>query len=156
MLGRLQYIALVLDQLRPFLGPLYAWVAATPGGACLKLPPILQLIFKFLLKTLEAGPAMVQARRSENQARREFRADAKAEGEDVGIGGWLCHPDGPEFSPWFSVKLNRSSAPWAFRSGEPFRAIASLELYATLLCTMLLPWSSNSHDGGYCTLRCLV
>ena len=50
VLGRLQYIALVLDQLRPFLGPLYAWVAATPGGACLKLPPFLKLIFNFLLK----------------------------------------------------------------------------------------------------------
>ena len=101
VLGRLQYIALVLDQLRPFLGPLYAWVAATPGGACLRLPPFLRLIFSLLLKTLEKGPAMVSARRSENKALHEFRADAKAEGETIAVGGWLCHPDGPAFSSHF-------------------------------------------------------
>jgi hypothetical protein len=110
------------------------------------------LIFTFLKKTLEVGPAMVSARKSENCAAREFRADAKADGDSVGVGGWLCHPDGTEHSPWFSLQLTKKTAPWAFRAGEPFRAIASLELYATLLCAMLLPWNDGEHDGGVCSL----
>ena len=34
---------------------------------------------------------------------------------------------------WFSEKLNRQNASWAFLAGEPFRAIASLEMLATLV-----------------------
>ena len=35
---------------------------------------------------------------------------------------------------WFSVRLNRQNAPWAYAKGEPFRTIAALELFASLLC----------------------
>lgn len=34
---------------------------------------------------------------------------------------------------WFKVVLDRASAPWAYRRGEPFRVIAALELLGTLL-----------------------
>ena len=33
---------------------------------------------------------------------------------------------------WFSEQLTRENVPWAFVAGEPFRAIASLEMRATL------------------------
>ena len=64
--------------------------------------------------------------------------DAKAEGESIGIGGWLPvrHGSGKiskALSPWFSVELDRSSAPWAYHKGEPFRAIAALEALGALL-----------------------
>ena len=36
VLGRVQYITLVLEHLRPFLGPMYACVSAIPASACLK------------------------------------------------------------------------------------------------------------------------
>ena len=67
-----------------------------------------------------------------------FRADAKAEGQLVRLGGWECvEGTPPSRARWFSVVLDRKNAPWAFARGEPFRTIASLELFATLLCVKL-------------------
>ena len=64
-----------------------------------------------------------------------FRGDAKAEGSTVRVGGWECLGDCPPGrARWFSVSLDKGNAPWAFARGEPFRAIAALELYTTLLC----------------------
>ena len=150
VLGRIQYAALALQFLRPFLGPLYAWSCAVPGGACIPLPGAIRLILTFMLKLLNAGPAMVPCRALKEVRRLEFRADAKAEGDDVGVGGWCVDPRGPGHSRWFSLKLDRKSAPWAYRSGEPFRTIASLELFATLLCVML--FASSDDDGDRPTI----
>ena len=63
-----------------------------------------------------------------------FRADAKAEGQDVAIGGWeTVAGRGSRQSRWYSVRLNRKNAPWPFCRGEPSRTIASLELFAMLI-----------------------
>jgi hypothetical protein len=68
-----------------------------------------------------------------------FRLDAKAEGENVAIGGWRCRGDGTtREAAWFAVKLNRRNAPWAFSRGEAFRTIASLELLGVLVGVMVL------------------
>ena len=71
-----------------------------------------------------------------------FRADAKAEGDVVGIGGWECrnrHGPVPAVEArWFAIHLDRTIAPWVFRRGEPFRQIASLELLGTFLCYLAL------------------
>jgi hypothetical protein len=53
------------------------------------------------------------------------------------LGGWECLGNTlPAHARWFSVDLNKVNAPWAFSRGEPFRTIASLELFATLLCVV--------------------
>ena len=67
-----------------------------------------------------------------------FRADAKAEGMTAVIGGWECR-DGcpPGAARWFRVHLTRATAPWAFARGEPFRTVASLELFASLVSLMV-------------------
>ena len=63
-----------------------------------------------------------------------FRAGAKAEGQLVRIGGWECLWGVlPREARWFSITLTRSTAPWAFLRGEPFRTIAALEMFATLV-----------------------
>ena len=68
-----------------------------------------------------------------------FRLDAKAEGEDVAVGGWLSRGVSRTWdAPWFAVKLNRRNAPWAFSRGEAFRTIASLELLGALIGLMVL------------------
>ena len=68
-----------------------------------------------------------------------FRIDAKAEGEEVAIGGWRTCGDGRTGeAQWFAVKLNRRNAPWAFARGEAFRTIASLELLGILVGIMVL------------------
>ena len=70
--------------------------------------------------------------------------DAKAEGDDVMLGGWRPARDGSTTgAPWFRLRLTRRNAPWAFGAGEPFRRIASLELFTTLLCFMLLVTSDD-------------
>ena len=44
----------------------------------------------------------------------------------------------PEHAKWFKVDLDRKNAAWAFAKGEPFKAIASLELLSTMLGVILL------------------
>ena len=48
-----------------------------------------------------------------------FRADAKAEGDRVVIGGWDCW-GGKRLrdAKWFSMVLTRSNAPWACQLGR--------------------------------------
>ena len=58
------------------------------------------------------------------------------------LGGWATgvRPD-PSRARWFSVELCPAAAPWAYTKGpspgEPFRAIASLELLAVLVGMMV-------------------
>ena len=47
------------------------------------------------------------------------------------------------------MKLDRLTAPWVFARGEPFRAIASLELIGTLLGLMLLVDEVSESDVYY-------
>ena len=73
---------------------------------------------------------------------------AGLEGEDVMLGGWRPASDGStKGAPWFRVRLTRKNAPWAFKCGEPFRRIASLELFTTLLCVMLLVSEEDKETG---------
>jgi hypothetical protein len=72
-----------------------------------------------------------------------FRGDAHASSDSIGIGGWQCDKE-PSEAAWFSVELNRFNASWAYSAGESFRRIASLELFTTLLCVMLLPLGSGN------------
>ena len=81
-----------------------------------------------------------------------FRSDAKAEGKGIVIGGWEVHrADGTRAEThearWFKVELNRISAPWAYRRGEPFRAIAALELLGSLLCIKVLMREDEATTG---------
>ena len=76
-----------------------------------------------------------------------FRADAKAEGQSVVVGGWESRGGvQPRMARWFAVTLTRANAAWAFSKGEPFRTIASLELFGTLLCVMIFSsaWRTSS------------
>lgn len=61
----------------------------------------------------------------------------------------MCSPDGPMFSHWFALTLDRKNAPWAYRAGEPFRSIASLELFASLLCVKLFFTDQLDPDADY-------
>ena len=69
-----------------------------------------------------------------------FRADAKAEGDDVVVGGWALSPASSDtmHAAWFSETLTKLNAPWAFSKGEAFKTIAAQELFAPLLCLRLL------------------
>ena len=83
--------------------------------------------------------------------------DAKAEKEEVAIGGWRCRgTTRTAEASWFAVKLNRRNAPWAFARGEAFRTIASLELLGVLVSVMVLMPNDDeaSESLGSISLTC--
>jgi len=95
-------------------------------------------LLRFLATELAGGGRVEQLRLVTADLGVVFRADAKAEGQEVVVGGWEClGGTTPGAARWFSAELNRKNAPWAFSRGEPYRVIAALELFATLLCVIL-------------------
>ena len=67
-----------------------------------------------------------------------FRVDAMADLEGVAVGGWeTFHTTDPMKARWFSVKLNRTTAPYLYVKGGPFKTIASAELLAVTLAVMV-------------------
>ena len=66
------------------------------------------------------------------------------------VGGWECLGGTPASRAiWFSLKLDRRTAPWAYARGEPFRSIAALELFATLLTFVVFSprWPTSSRGS---------
>ena len=120
--------------LRPFLAPLFAWAAAAGGRGTVALPWSVKFILTFLARELDGGGGTTRVQAAEQYLGEAFRTDAKAEGKVVTIGGWECRGGGgTREARWFSAELTKENAPWAFSRGEPFRTIAALELYATLV-----------------------
>lgn len=134
VLGRLCFALGPLEHARPFLAPVYTWGAAMGRKGRAVLPWSMKFIFTHLRRqfTDERRTALVQPRSADLGM--AFRADAKAAGQIAVIGGWECLGGiPPGRARWLAVELSRESAPWAYSKGEPFRAIAALELYATLM-----------------------
>ena len=138
VLGRLSFVAGALRQVRPFLAPLFAWSSSLAGGTFAKFPDAVIILLEFVreevarkpvrgLEPLLASPTDI------------FRVDAKAAGEEIVIGGWEFWNGTPlSQARWFSFKLNRRNAAWAYLKGDPFRSIATLELIGVLAAVMVL------------------
>ena len=127
---------------RPFLAPLFAFLALHRPGREVRLPLYVLIVLRWLRDR-------IRARRSHPLRRRAhlknslLRVDAKAEGLTVAVGGWAPYHDDSgnilvDRSSWFSVRLTEANAPWAFVRGLPARAISTLELLATTLGLALL------------------
>jgi hypothetical protein len=134
-LGRMIFIygALIWD--KPFLAPLFIFLSHGPPGSCLELPLFVRTVMQWLLQR-------IRVRRSypcgniRHKKGSVLRVDAKAEGQAIGIGGWMPHVDATgkivkANSRWFSFELTEAQAPWAYCKGEPYKTISSLELLAT-------------------------
>ncbi len=136
-LGRLCFVVGALEWERPFLAPLFAFVSKQPKGGHRALPLFVRLIAQYLASRISLRrlyPSAL-ARRSDIEP---FRIDAAAEGDRIGVGGWLPtrNAEGkldPLVSPWFSFSLDRETAPWAYTRGLPYRSIAALEAVAVLI-----------------------
>ena len=149
VLGRLCFSMGPLEYLRPFVAPLFAWAAAVGHRGSMQVPWSIAFIFEFLAAELRGEGRVSQVRIVAADLGIAFRADAKAEGQCVRLGGWECLGNTlPAHARWFSVDLNKVNAPWAFSRGEPFRTIASLELFATLLCVVTFgdAWPVGASD----------
>ena len=138
VLGRLSFAMSALEFIRPFLAPLFTWAAAVRDHEKMRLPWSILFLLEFLAGELESGGRLEKVRHVEQDHGIAFRADAKAEGQLIRIGGWECIGGRrPHEARWFAVELTRQTAPWAYAKGDPFRTTAALELYGSLLCVML-------------------
>jgi len=137
VLGRFGFAMGPLDALRLFLAPIFSWAAAVRGGGRLLLPWSIGFLLRFLAGQLAGEGRVHKVLPIMANMGEAFRADAKAEGGKIVIGGWECrNGTQPREARWFSVELTKATAPWAFSRGEPYRTIAALELYGTLLCIL--------------------
>ena len=148
VLGRLSFVAGALRHVRPFLAPLFSWASALSPGTFSKLPDAVIILLEFVKEEVQRRP-MRPAEPLEKDPVDIFRVDAKAAGEDIVIGGWEtgAAPD-TESAKWFSFRLNRRVAPWAYLKGDPFRNIATLELIGVLVAVMVLAPSSTWASGS--------
>lgn len=153
-LGRFSFSAALLRFVLPFLGPFYAWVSAIEDGAAWALPAALIILLRWVADKIEQNTFVTLRHEPPVRMNRFFKADAKAEGGEVCVGGFeVCGAAELKECRWFSYKLDPSNAPWAFvKHGEAYRAIASLELYATILCVILFCDTEGDQQQGYLTM----
>lgn len=156
VLGRLSFVAGALRHVRPFLAPLFSWASALSPGTFARFPDAVIILLEFVKDEVQRRP-MRPAEPLEKDPVDIFRIDAKAAGEDIVIGGWETGPS-PDTSSarWFSFRLNRRIAPWAYLKGDPFRNIATLVLIGVLVAVMVLaPDSSWAGGSAAVDIHCL-
>ncbi len=152
-LGRLSFVAGALEFERPFLAPLFSYLSFYPDSVTRPLPIFVRVLLQFLATRIRrrryhrCGTVATPLRHGP-------RVDARAAGKDICIGGWLPTEDAsgridPGISPWFSLELNETTAPWAYsKKGQPYRTIAALEALGTLIATVLFsPLIKGSSHG---------
>ena len=147
-LGRLSFSAGPLLFVRPFLGPLYAWCSVVADEKKAPIPPMVIFVLKWIAEQFERKERVHYGAPISHVGER-YRADAKAEGDKIVLGGWeLLGSADPKLARWYSVRLGRAEIPWAYTRGDPFRSIAALELLATLLCVAVFQPEASSLTGG--------
>ena len=115
-LGRMGFSAQVLAWLKPFLAPLYAWSSATPPGAVLRLPALIEVTLQFIVDELAAGSHVTSCEKPVFNDAELFRTDAKCEGNRVVLGGWEVKPGmEPSRSRWFILELSPAETPYLFK-----------------------------------------
>ena len=136
-LGRFSFIAGVLDHIKPFLGPLFAWSAAISPGSFLELPDAIGVLLSWVAMKVKTK-FMRPCRSLRTEGGDIFRIDAKAEGDLIVVAGWETFGGcSTSMARWFSAELNKRNASWAYEKGEPFRTVAALELAAVLTAVMV-------------------
>ena len=150
-LGRLVFVYGALTWDKPFLGPLFTFLSHHPPGTYVELPLYVKMVLAWMRGRLENRRAhAVRPRPRLEDA--VFRVDAKAEGMTVAVGGWCPVRDArgqiqKGRSPWFSLRLDERTAPWAFCRGLPARAISALELLASTVALVLLTPAAEKLTG---------
>ena len=148
-LGRVGYAAGVLEWARPFLGPIYAWSAAAPGGATLPVPEAVLLVVAWVAAQLKAGGRVTPCRKAEVALGELFRTDAKGEEGRVVLGGWrTLGAASPAAAEWFSLEVGPAQAPWLFRAGQASAAISAAELLATKVAVQLWAPAAEARRGA--------
>ena len=112
VVGRLAFTAGPLERIRPFMAPIYSWIAVVPSSACLPPPVMVKLALKWVSLRLKRGGRMMLCRPIPDSTPELFRTDAKAEEGVIRIGGWETrHTRVTRDARWFSIELNADNAP---------------------------------------------
>ncbi len=154
-LGRLSFVVGALEWERPFLAPIYAFVARQPRHGLRRLPLFVRILLQYPAARISLR-RMYPSAVDRKKGLEPFRIDASAEGDRIGVGGWLPVRNGegvldPSLSPWFSFTLNRENAPWAYTRGLPYRSIAALEAVGVLVALIAFePLLERGSDLLYC------
>eukprot|EP00435_Cladocopium_sp_Y103_P068936 s20_g32.t1 len=156
-LGRLGFSALALVWERPFLGPLYAWAAATRNKrGALRIPAMLRALLLFLSKRFEEGGELQEApplvAPGDGEEKLLFYTDAKATDTGAWIGGFRCDSQGNALE-WFSEEVSPKWAEWLTYKKDPKRVIATLELLATLVAVKLWMPTDRKDLQATCWLK---
>ena len=143
VLGRLSFALTALGHLRPFLGPVYAWVASLDHRRAYKVPRAISLIFKFLAKALGGGGRLTSAGKAHAVEKELFRTDAKAEGNEVWIAGWAL--DSENTKQWQVV----------LRAAGPCYCALGVHGWRSLSPNRIAGASSNASGGDvvWCATR---
>ena len=89
-LGRLNFAASALYHEKPWLGPLYAWIASVlrDGAVTATLPWGVKYILHWIAQRLKEDGRIMVVPELPTAGRELFRSDAKAEGGRAFLGGW--------------------------------------------------------------------
>ena len=150
-LGRMVFVYGAIRWDMPFLSVLFTFLHTHAPGACVQLPLYVQMVLRWLRGRLRARRTLPCARPLRRLGGL-FRVDAKADKDEVAIGGWMPRKDAAgsisvSESPWFAISLSEENAPWAFSKGQAYKTISSLELFASLIATMVFD-PAPSVDGA--------
>ena len=151
-LGRVGFASHVLHWLKPFMAPLYSWVAAVPGGSLLTLPRMCRITMVWIVEQLKAGRHMVDCSRPRVEAGELFRTDAKGAPDKVVLGGWRSQGGAStKDADWFSLEITEAECPWLFKqtsrgvSSSP--TISAGELLATMMALEVFPLARGLFKG---------
>ena len=136
--GRITHVAGALEHVRPFLAPLYRFLAIHPRSSVRVIPPYVTFFLRYLARRVEASGHFPCA--SDLHASSQApRVDAQASAERTGIGGWfpVVRRDGSTdkwASSWFSHEVKEEVWPWLFeKRGSAALVISTLESLAVLI-----------------------
>ena len=156
--NRMSWATQVLETLRAFLAPLYAFLkgqgAHKPGGKHKYRTPL--AIVLFCVRYIQ-----IQLRRTSSPTtdlRKRLpgtgATDAGATATHAGIGGWHGTDATNQWNvDWFMVEVTPYTHPWAFeRDNNTQRLIAALELFVDIYCTDCIAQKySSCRDTHYAT-----
>ena len=114
-LRRLCYGVAAADELKPFMGPFYAWCAMKPAGSYVTVPNLLRILARFLRTRMVAGVLRASVKHDNPvfgpaPGHFFFRADARVEGGEGVEGGWRCQGGRlPQDAPCLSFRMQGCS-----------------------------------------------
>ena len=75
---------------------------------------IFMFLFRFLVTALKDGGRIAPVRRLPASEHELFGTDARAEGNEIWVGGWALEHRDTKQCRLFSEKLTHASAPWLY------------------------------------------